>query len=105
MKKFKWVLSAVVILTIAAFTYAFTSAKHKVIKHAPKDGTEYVFTGNDISQVRTAADYEELTGSEPSCSGSSLPCIIRVPNGETLQQYLDEHDASYILENAVATKD
>jgi len=102
MKKIKWLLSGFTIMAAIALVFAFTPVKKHAVKKT--DGTEYVFTGTSVNDVNNAAMYEKRGTQDPNCVGSNLPCIINVPEGETLEQYLEEHDASYILANAVATK-
>lgn len=65
----------------------------------------YEFTSDQLSNARVSSAYSEITGAGPSCSGSNLPCIITVPEGQTLEQYLGSFNSdAAVRDAATATK-
>lgn len=79
MKKFKWLLSAIIILAAAAFTYAFTPAKQSGMVSAKHVNKTYRFIGTDPSQQSDPNYYEEAA--EADCLGGDYNCLISAPEG------------------------
>ncbi|MBN8835737.1 MAG: hypothetical protein J0I09_00610 [Sphingobacteriia bacterium] len=77
MKKFKWLLSAIIILAAAAFTYAFTPAKHAVPKQ--KFNQHWQFNGTTVGEESDPSKYSLIIGSDPGCDGFGLYCVIDAP--------------------------
>ncbi|HEY0177745.1 MAG TPA: hypothetical protein VGC08_15285 [Pedobacter sp.] len=59
----------------------------------------YYFNGTDNSDIKTAADWgASLNTDKYSCDTfGDAPCQLNVPDGQTLQEYLDSHTESEIL--------
>jgi hypothetical protein len=76
-------LGSVIAVTQSAFTPIKPAAKHFA-------GTIYDFNGSMLSQDKTAANYSAEGTTPPDCDEvQTLPCRILVPEGQTLQGWLD----------------
>ncbi|MEO8794261.1 MAG: hypothetical protein ABI390_02280 [Daejeonella sp.] len=97
--KLKTGLFAAIIAVTAAFAAsAFKPAEVKT------SSVMYQFNSSQLNQARVSSAYSEITGTPPSCSGNNLPCIITVPDGQTLDQYLTSFGSDNALKNAATAK-
>ena len=89
-------------LVIAVAASAFTS-------HKTTATTQWHFEGTQLSQARMAGQYTQNVSSA-SCGGSTLPCIINVPDDpnrsdeEDLEAYLAGFSSDQALVNATPSK-
>lgn len=105
MKRFKinkaFLAALILGSTIALTQSAFTSAKPLKVKSG---GTEWQFNGTSTSEMKSASEYSEVSGSGPSCDDANvLPCTINVTGD--LQTYLNGHSDAQILAASDQTKD
>jgi hypothetical protein len=91
-------IAAVIAVTAAFAASAFSPAEVET------RSVMYQFNSSQLNQARVSSNYSEITGTPPSCSGSSLPCIITVPDGQTLDQYLSSFSTDVALRNAATAK-
>jgi hypothetical protein len=101
MKKFKIGLP-VLALVLAVAASAFTTTT--------LDVNRWHFMSNQLSDAKVASEYEPATGSE-TCGGTSLPCIIEVPDDpniddeQELQAYLNSFSSDQdVLASAAERK-
>lgn len=93
------IVAAIFAVTVAFAGSAFSPAEVKTA------AVMYQYNSSQLNQARVSSAYSEITGTSPSCTGSNLPCIITVPDGQTLDQYLGSFDSDIeVREAATATK-
>lgn len=75
MKTAKFVLIALVLFMSAGAAVAFTA------NHASKPllNQHWQFNGTTVAQESDPSNYSLITGSDPTCSGSGLNCVIDAP--------------------------
>lgn len=75
MKRAKFVLIALVLFMSAGAAVAFTT------NHASKPvlNQHWQFNGTTVAQESDPSYYSLITGSDPSCTGSALNCVIDAP--------------------------
>lgn len=78
------ILAFVVGLMLAVAGSAFTSVSNEAMVDI-----QYQYNPDVLDQAKSPDAYSQITGTPPSCGGSELPCIITVPSGMTLSQYLN----------------
>lgn len=69
-----------------------------------QDSNSYYFTGNSTAEMRDFNKWSASTGTEEECTGESLPCLVIVPDGQTLEEYINNNTDSYIIRNASLRK-
>ncbi|PRY09805.1 hypothetical protein CLV24_1179 [Pontibacter ummariensis] len=97
MKRFKVNAMAIVAVVVAAGTVAFKAPVAQ----------EWVFTGSDINQVKTASFYSLSAVPEGCEDSASLPCSIlsEATSQSQLQSYLNSRTTEQIMDEAVGQRD
>jgi hypothetical protein len=86
-------LGSVIAITQSSFTTA------KAVKGKTSDA-HYVFTGNALADDTDPANYDVEDGDPGCASGMSLPCVITVPDGTSLTDWLGARTKEQILSQA-----